>query len=351
MNAIWKVPVKLPKAFISLAQPFALACFLFQMAVTCQAQAPAHTNPETTASKSLPENFEKQISSLAREQKIEEADQLIARQETITPDDPDLAVAKANLNLLRPEAQPHIVLNQFPAGTNRPPANVEKAFQILDAETSEPKGYLGQEVPEQRPAAVKQSLEILRTAVGKHPERLDIRLGISQLHALNGDYDNVLKNLEETTKYAASRDYKGFALARGKSAPDAASIVDVNLHRYYIEYTQETAQLDDKLAFRFAETTTRYFPKDVRAWNDLCAEYAQRGDNPKAIESLLKAYELDKKDPIVMMNLAHLYDVTKKPDQAIIYYQKVLDLKDPEYTQDATDAIEELKKKQDQNQK
>jgi len=323
----------------------ALAGLVLHFAATAGAEAPAAGSAATTASKSLPANFEDQIADLISGQKFDEADQLIARQEALTPDDPDLAVAKANLNLYRPEAQPRIVINQFDEGTTQPPANVEKAFQVLDAETSEPRGYLGQEVPEERGAAVTQSLEILRKAVARHPDRLDIRLGISQLHAMNEDYKGVLDNLEETVKYAVAKDYKGMLKARNKPATDAPQTLNDNLHEYYIQYSRGTENPDDKLAFRFAETTTKYFPKDVRAWNDLCAEYAQRRDYPKAIESLLKAYDLDKNDPIVLMNIAHLYTETKKPDLAIEYYQKVIDLKNPDFTEDATAAMEELKKK------
>ena len=221
---------------------------------------------------------------------------------------------------------------------------MRKSFELLDEETSKPAGYLGLEVPDGRAAAIKQSIEILRQAVAKYPERLDIRVGISQLHAMNEDYEGLLKNYEEILRYAASKDFKGLMVSKGRPAPDPKESLSNDMHHYYAEYSRRTENPDDKLAFRFAETATKYFPKDVRAWNNLCAEYAQQNNYPKAIESLMKAHELDKKDPIVLMNLAHLFVSSKKPKEAIVYYQKVVDLKDPDFSEEAESEIEKLKK-------
>ena len=47
-----------------------------------------------------------------------------------------------------------------------------------------------------------------------------------------------------------------------------------------------------------------------------------------------------------MMNSAHFYVESKQPKKAIEWYQKVVDLKDPELSGDAKAEIKELQEKE-----
>ena len=90
----------------------AVGGILFQFALPCRGETDTTASAAMT-SQSLPADFDKKMSGFIREEKFDEAARFIARQETLTPDDPDLAVAKANLNLQMPENQSRIVLNRL----------------------------------------------------------------------------------------------------------------------------------------------------------------------------------------------------------------------------------------------
>jgi Flp pilus assembly protein TadD len=300
---------------------------------------------ETTSSHSAStaKDYFNQITMLARDNKYKEAVAVAQKWEAIAPNDPDLAVAKANLTVTAPEAQPSIVINAYPDGTAQAPENVRKPIQVIDNETSEPAGYIGEAVPAERNFAINKAVDILTGAVEKHPDRLDIRMGISQLHAINENYEAILKNLTETLRYAASKKYEGLLWAQGKAADQPEKALSNSVHHYYSQYTRGTENPEDALAFKFAELGAKYFPKDIRSWNNISAEYVQRDDLANSVGALMKAHELDPSDTIVLMNIGHLYDLMEKPAEAIKFYQKVVDMKDPDHAEAARQEIKELK--------
>ncbi len=297
----------------------------------------------TDTQKLSSEAFSDVVSQYVGNQDFEKAWAAVKERESAVPDDPDLAVVKANLLISAPDAKPRIVIEKFSTGTQQAPPNVRSPVQFSDTETSEPAGYIGEVIPEGRDSAIAQAEQILTEAARKNPNRLDIRMGLSQLHALKEDYQAVYENLKEILEYASQKKYQGLLWAYNAPAEDPEQTLQDSVHQYYSRYTRRTENPDDALALKFAEASTIYFPNDIRGWNNLAAEYSQQNNNDKAIETLLKAHEIDKTDGIVLMNIGQLYFDQENYEAAQRFYQKVVDLNDEEYTEAAKQELQAIK--------
>lgn len=315
---------------------YALGTVAFLLVQPAMATEKKASQPETGS-------YIEDVPNLIKAGKLQEAQLQILNWEKVAPDDADLAATKANYLLALPDSKSNLVIEALPPGSTDIPAEVKPgALALYDTQTSRVAGFIGEIQGTGRPDAVAGALKILSEAAQKHPERLDIHLGILTLYAMQDQYEQVLKDLNALLADASEKKFQGYRWMGNASIQNSSKRLSDTAHHYYSDYSRGPNP-DDKLAFKFAQLETEFFPDDVRSWNNLSAEYLQKNDQNKSLECLLKAHKLEPLDRIILMNIAHLYTVMNQNDKAIQQYEKIIELKDSEFIEDARQAIQKLK--------
>lgn len=104
-----------------------------------------------------------------------------------------------------------------------------------------------------------------------------------------------------------------------------------------VRYRQDPADHDGQ-AMRLLNAALAIYPRLGSAYNFLGGIDLNRGDGHAAGLAFLKAVDCLPDDPYAMMNLATIYRMAGRPDQAQAYAQRVLDLAAKNGTQDVWSA-------------
>jgi tetratricopeptide (TPR) repeat protein len=95
---------------------------------------------------------------------------------------------------------------------------------------------------------------------------------------------------------------------------------------------------------RIAETILSYSPDHIESLSNIAVVQMLKKNYDKALESLLKAEQLNPKDTIVLSNIAQAYRLKSDKQNAILYYEKALKHGDAETKQFVKEQISKLKK-------
>lgn len=319
--------------------PRVVNCRSLVLALAVSATAAICAAPDAATTASMYQD----VMPLISDEKFDEAKALLDRWQKQSPDDADLAAARANYLLAVPEASSHLTFNYTGATTETQATPQDGGFALLDAETSEPVGHIGEAFGPERDKNLAEALRLLNAASAKHPNRLDIRLGAIELYKRSEQFDTGFPVLSKLVDETSKTGYANLLWMENKPAKEPRKTLSDTVHRYYTDYIS-TEEPDDALAIKIAQLGTATFPKDLRHWNNLAAEHFQKGDPDKALESFGKAHSIDPKDCIVIMNIAHIYTKTDRPDKAIAEYEKVIKIdNNDDLVEAARESIKELK--------
>lgn len=146
---------------------------------------------------------------------------------------------------------------------------------------------------------------ILREGIAKHPDRLDLYLGLatSYLYCLDS------KNMIEVVGLALQRERKNKGKWLWSNDEQLADTMEILYNRVQEDYRRfvEADQLDD--AERLANIAVKYFPKRAEYWNDLAGIYFYRKDYKKALEYFYKALKLSPNDELIMANISYVEEL------------------------------------------
>ena len=154
-------------------------------------------------------------------------------------------------------------------------------------------------------AQVDSAFCILREGIVKHPNRLDLYLGLATgyLYCLDS------KNMIEVVGLALQRESKK---NKGKwlwsNDEQLAETDDILYDRVQEDYRRfvDADQLDD--AERLANIAVEYFPKRAEYWNDLAVIYYYREDYKTTLKYLRKALKFNPNDELIKANIAYAED-------------------------------------------
>jgi len=95
----------------------------------------------------------------------------------------------------------------------------------------------------------------------------------------------------------------------------------------YIQGRCYMAKDDLKKALELFQEAAFKYPGEAAYWATLAIVYYKNGDYSDSFENIIKATSLNTLMPEIWHNLGILYEKCKQPDEALIAYQKVQDLK------------------------
>lgn len=181
----------------------------------------------------------------------------------------------------------------------------------------------------------------LDAALALHPKRLDIHFGKAHILKSIRHYEAQAKALMNVLNLY-NTDKKDWLWANGDKKEDMPVFLQDNIHSYISELFN--AEQDDYVIL-LSQEMIRLFPKDVRFYSNAGSSLAIMKKYKASLEYFEKAYAVDKKDKVVLHNLAKVNEMAGDKKKAIFYYSEILKYGNEEDKQDAKMKIEELGKK------
>ena len=243
-----------------------------------------------------------------------QVDQSVAAWIAAEPQNPQIYVKAANyyFNKARREL---IGMSQKPAG--------EGEFSLRDSKSGKVVGSLSP-VVSLDPRGASRSIDLLREATRKFPERLDIWMGLVFIHKELHNFDAVHTTLGEALKYSKSHPTE-LKWKDGQPLPKDPAIFIPEYAQQHIKYyfSDHTPEGNER-AFRLAKLVAESYPNHPYPVNSIGVYYAEKKDYAQAVSYLEKAHELDPRDALIMMNLGLNYAEMHENAKAKIYYEKVI---------------------------
>lgn len=259
--------------------------------------------------------------------------QLLEEWKQSNPDDPELITSYFNYYYLKSK-QELIGLSPKQKGS--------ESLQIKDS-SNQVVGFLVDEVVF-KTEHLNRAFETIDNGIARFPKRLDMRFG--KIYALGKS-----ENWEVfTTEIIMAIDYSDeiknkWVWTNDKAVGDSVNFFLENLQGYISQLynTGEDSLL--KNMREISEEVLKYHPNHVESLSNVSISFLLIGEYDKALKSLLKAERINPEDDIVLGNIAQAYKLKEDNDNAIKYYEKVIEFGDEQIGQYAKKQIELLKQK------
>jgi len=241
-----------------------------------------------------PREFETRWHDLLQRRDYAATEQLIAAREKAIPDDPEATIARANLFYRRATA------GAKPLGKG---ADSTATLDTLLA---------------------RRALDTLRDGIAKHPDRLDIRLGLAYLCQQLGLRPAEVEVVGGTIDYAKAHPTElRWNYGEPLQAP-ADKFVPQVLRDYVRYYVDRGAPGDDEAMFALARLIMAAYPNSAFVPNDVAFWYAQHGDWQRSLEYLQVAAHADSSDALVLYNVGWANERLKRREPALRWYRRAL---------------------------
>jgi tetratricopeptide (TPR) repeat protein len=258
--------------------------------------------------------------------------ELLRNWEKEDPENPELLTSYFNYYFLMAE-------QEVVALTTEAPNN--ESLQLTDS-AGNTAGYLTSQIVYNE-LYLQKGFEKIDEGISRYPNRLDMRFGkifaLGKAEDWEGFTDEIIKTVQYSNQNNNEWTWTFNERRENGEQLFLRSIQDYQLTLYNTG--------DDDLLMnmrKIAEEVLKYYPNNIESLSNLSITYLLTGAYDNGIEVLLKAEKINPKDGIILSNIAHGYKLKKDTENAIKYYEKMLELEDPQAEEFAKQQIEELKK-------
>ena len=169
---------------------------------------------------------------------------------------------------------------------------------------------------------LRRSTDALREGIRKHPERLDIHLGLAFIEQQTGNVGAEIAALSDGIAYARQHPDE-LRWTYGEPLPSPpAEFVPQALHDYVSFYLDRGAPGDEVPMLTIARMSSEAYPANNRSTNDVAFYYGARGDWKRSLEFLERAERADSSDALVLFNLGWAHENLARRDLALRYYRR-----------------------------
>ena len=259
---------------------------------------------------------------------------LLEKWEKEDGDDAELFVAYFNYYVVKSKNN-MVTLGHDPKGKD--------ALQIMDQDTNqtEPVGYLYDHTFYD-PELVNEGFAWINRGIAKHPDRLDMRFGKIYMLGTLEDYVSFTEEIIKTLDYSTLNQNE-WIWSENEPLEDPKEFMLGSIQSYQVQlYVTEDEELLNNMQ-AIAETVLKYYPDHIESLSNLSIVYMIREEYDKAVESLLKAEELNPKDTIILSNAAHAYRLLGDTANAIKYYEKTIEYGDENAKNFAQGQIDQIR--------
>jgi hypothetical protein len=195
------------------------------------------------------------------------------------------------------------------------------------------------------PEKIKTVLNYANKAIGKFPDRLDIRFGKCYVLTQIEDYETFTSELIKLIEYSEKN--KNNWLWTENKKLDSAQDFMLNTIQEYLKqlYDKEDDALLPYMQ-RIGDATIASYPNNVEILSTTAVAHLLTKNYDKAIGYLKLAEKINPKDFIILNNIAQGYKMRGDIENSIKYYQLTEKYGDKQAKEQARKNISELKKLQ-----
>jgi tetratricopeptide (TPR) repeat protein len=270
---------------------------------------------------------------LLQQQKYPELLKHLQKWEVSEPRNPEVYIAYFNyyLSIGRKEG----------VSIDKAPKRGADVLTITDPKTNKVLGYMNPSTI-YNTDDVAQALIKLNEGMSYGPDRLDMYFG--KIFILNEvfDYRTAGSVLVEVLNRSQANGNRWF-WSNNEPVKNAEFFLLNSVQDYYEKWLENGSDAALRSVTAAADLQMRMYPGNIYAYNDMGFAYAVKKDYRQALACFLQAEKIDKRDGIVLANVAHTYVEIGRKDKAIEYYNKMLQYGNDEDKQYAKARLAELK--------
>lgn len=280
----------------------------------------------------LGQSFETRYENLISESKFEEIPQLLLEWEKEEPKNPEMFIA--NFNFYLQESQQEVLrMDTKPSGGQN--------FIINDTATGEPVAYLYSEI-QYDTILFNKAQNYLIDGIKINPNRLDMYFG--RIYSLR-ESGYLKEHVEEIIKVIRiqATEQPSWLWSDNQELEDSEEMFKSSIQDYgYALFTLEIPYLEG--INTISQEMIKYYPNDIENYSNIGACYLMEENWEEALNILELAENIDKKDYIVLGNIAYAYKMKGDIKKAISHYKKVVKYAPNEEKEFAKEQIKMLKK-------
>jgi tetratricopeptide (TPR) repeat protein len=259
---------------------------------------------------------------------------LLQKWEATNEKDPELYVAYYNM-YVQQSREEFVVLGTEPSSGPQ--------LTVLDSTGKNPVGYMYSEV-KYNPDILQKAFDYIDKGIEINPNRLDLRFGKVYMLCETKDYENFTKELIKVIDYSSTINNEWlWEDNKPVESPMNFMLGNVQSYVYQLFETEDDSLLDNMS--RISERVLKYYPDNVESLSNMSVVNLIQKNYEKALEYLLKAYDINPKDPIILGNIAEAYKRQGDNENAIKFYKESLKYGDKESNQYTKEQIRLLEKK------
>lgn len=281
---------------------------------------------------SFAQDYKANFKALIAKDDIQTTLDLLAKWKKAAPDDPEMYVAYYNLYAKEGLKEVLALTKDAPAG---------KSFEIKDS-TGHVAGYLGS-TGGHNDAYLDKGLKLIDSAITKFPARLDMRFGKAYVLGKINDYGNFTKEIIKAIDYGQTIGLK-WTWTDSKPLDNPKEYMLSTVQSYVVQLFN-AGDHNAPYIIAIAQTVLKYYPEHVESLSNLSIGYMIKKDYANALTPLLKAEKINPEDFIVLNNIAYCYSLMGDKPNAIKYYELTLKYGDEGAKKQATEKLNELRKK------
>lgn len=261
---------------------------------------------------------------LAENYSVEEVDRFLQRWRSTYPDDPEAWISSANWNGHQSQ-QSMLHLNTLEHGTflTGKGADGDGGYVALHSQGGKPNNFLS--VSTYTDAnRLSKALHFYQEAQKRFPYRVDIYDNLAAFYFIQGQYNKQVDTLRTMSRTIMETDREPEGTNYQKLNVSKEQIMLNSFHKAFSVLNQENSEAALNAQLELALLTIQTLPDNPIAWNNLTAAYDRRGDKLAAYKAASKAYEIDQKDEIIVINLAKYCIELGFKEEAIKHYRWIL---------------------------
>lgn len=257
--------------------------------------------------------------------------QLLKKWATEDPENPELMTSYFNHYFFQSQ-------EEFIGVTLKRPNSHAIEFQDSTGQT----GYFGSQII-YKEDLLQKAFSKIDEGIEKFPNRLDMRFGKIYALGQTEDWENYTDEILKSIRHGEKINYK-WTWTYNENFKDDQEFFLSTLQDYQVRMFSLG---EDELLVnirKIAEEILKYNPEHIQSLSNLAITHLFKQEYNKGIQVLLEAEKIDPSDDVILGNLAHAYKLNGDPDHALIYYEKMLKLENPDAVEFAKEQIKALKK-------
>lgn len=255
---------------------------------------------------------------------------IIADWERLYPKDAELYSVYANLYLTQAMKEVVIVSKEKPED--------EEYYVGKDSLGNEIYIYSIIDIDEEM---VDNAVSKLEEGIAKFPDRLDFRFGLAHILYEMERHQEMVNSLGKTIERSKENGNK-WTWTLDEKVDDGENVMMETLQVYFRDlYNQPDGMA---LAESYVNKVLQHYPQRIEFLNDKVIFAYDRGDLDGALNECLKIHGMAPDDPVVINNIAYMYEQKKDKANALKFYRLLEKTGDEYYVPLAKKAIAELEK-------